>query len=444
MSTTSSFTFDAPTSTELEQARAATRQNLLADAEKIYRNILASDPQQIEALRFLANAALARHDPGEAVALLSRAAVIDRNDVGVLLELGAAYSAADRRDEARHVLRRALDVTSGRNTTARLMLGSVLEQDDRPDMALVHYFRAIIDAQGQGHWRSDETTEPGLRRMVRHALDYVALGRRRLFENALQPYRGSDTGALARVDAALARYLLERNVPADDPRQKASFLYLPSLGADTVLDVASISGLAEFTGRMGEFENDIAAMFEATAGETAPQPGSFTMEALARASEPSTIPKARTVVVAQRGNFTKDARTHLPKLIDAACSVALMQVGGYGENVILDELPAGARKPVEYGRSNAICRALVACPDSSPAAVIVGGERYVLNPGQAMVCDPSFGVGLETAANGPARMLSMDVWHPRLSIDEIRALTAIIKAALEFDDRLQNTDQPVA
>lgn len=444
MSTTSSFTFDVPTSTELEQARSAIKQNRLTDAEQIYQKILAADPGQIEALRFLANAALARRDPGDAVTLLSRAAAIDRNDVGVLLDLGAAYGAAQRRDEARHVLRHALDVTRGRSTAARLMLASVLEQDDRPDMALIHYFRAIIDAQGQGHWRSDETTEPGLRRMVRHALDYVAQGRRALFEAALQPFRASNAGTLARIDAALAGYLLERNLPADDPRQRASFLYLPSLGVETVFDASTIKGLADFSASVDEFGTALGAMFETPSPEAAPKPDLFSMTALAPGADPATLQGARTVFVCQRGNFMKDVRSRLPELIAALDSLPLMRVGGYGENVSLDELPASTSKAAEYGRSNAICRALVACPGTPPITVNIGGERHVLEPGSAMVCEQSFGIGLENASNKAARVLSMDVWHPALSAVEIQALTALIKAVLQFDALVQNPDQSAA
>lgn len=444
MSTTSSFTFDTPTSTELEQARSAVRQNRLADAEQIYRKILAVDPGQVEALRFLANAALARRDAAEAVAMLSRAAAIDRNDVGVLLDLGLAYGAADRRDEARHVLRHALDVTHGRSTTARLMLASVFEQDDRPDLALVHYFRAIIDAQGQGHWRSDETTEPGLRRMVRHALDYVARGRRALFEAALQPSRTSDAGALARIDAALAGYLLESNNPPDDPRQRASFLYLPSLSVKTIFDASSVEGLADFSARMDEFTAAIDTLLETPSSATAPKPTPFSMAALSPAADPVTSQEARTIFVCRRGNFMKDARSRLPELTAALSSLPLMRVGGYGENVSIDELPAGTSKAAVYGRSNAICRALVAFANTAPITINIGGEKHQLEPGHAMVCDQSFGVGWENPSDKTVRVLSMDVWHPALSAVEIQALTALIRAVLQFDARVQNPDQLAA
>lgn len=430
--------FDQPTSSELEQARSAVRQNRLDDAGTLYRKALAADPQQVEALRFLANAALARSDASEAVALLARATAVDRNDVGVLLDLGGAYNAAGRRDEARHVLRHALDVTQGRNTTARLMLAYVLEQDDRPDMALIHYFRAIIDAQGKGLWLSDETTEAGLRSIVRHALEYVGQGRRALFDAAIRPYRSPGTDALARVDAALAGYLLEAPVAFDDPRQRVGFLYVPSLGRTTTLDSAGISGLDAFAAHIGTFAASIDALVDPRDAEPPAPADAFSLAALSQDSAP---PAVRSIPLCQRGNVTLPARTHATNLLVALDAIALMRVGGYGANIRVDVLPPGSRTSVEYGRSNAICRVLVACPEFTPVAAIVGGERHALEPGRAIACDQSFGVGLENTSDRPARVLSMDAWHPNLSAAEVNALSALIKAVLQFDRQLQDPDQ---
>jgi len=84
------FTFESTTNSDLEIARTFVRQGNLAEAERIYRQVAAAQPDQVEALRFLANAALSRGAPGEAVAILSRAAQVNRNDIWVLLELGVA------------------------------------------------------------------------------------------------------------------------------------------------------------------------------------------------------------------------------------------------------------------------------------------------------------------------------------------------------------------
>src|SRR5690348_10846868 len=174
MSSDPQFTI-ATSSREVVNAHRLIREGRLAEAEQAFRRALEAQPGHTEALRFLANAALARGAAGEAVELLNRAAAADRNDIGVLMELGVAYRAADRRDESRYVLERALQASGGRNTTDRLLLANVLELDQRPELALAHYFRAILEAQGAGQWLGDDSTEPGLRQLVRHAMRYVAV-----------------------------------------------------------------------------------------------------------------------------------------------------------------------------------------------------------------------------------------------------------------------------
>src|SRR5690348_17054464 len=263
MSSDPQFTISA-SPRELENAHRLAREGRLGEAEAAFRRVLEAQPEQTEALRFLANAALSRGAAGEAVDLLNRAAAVDRNDAGVLMELGVAYRAADRRDESRYVLERALQVSNGRNTTARLLLANVLELDQRPELALAHYFRATLDAQRAGQWLGDDTTEPGVRPLVKHAMRYVIAGRRALFDEALQPVRQRGAG-LDRVDRALSDYLRDAREPRADPRQKPTFLYVPDLGGTPFLDAARCAWLGEFVRRVAAANDEIAFCFAAQA-----------------------------------------------------------------------------------------------------------------------------------------------------------------------------------
>lgn len=443
MTAESSFTFDASTTSELEQARSLANQRRLVEAERIYRKLLESDDKQTEALRFVANAALARNEPAEAVALLSRAAAIDRDNIGVLLDLGAAYRMGDRRDEAGYVFRRALELSEGKNTTARLMLAHVLELDNRPDMALLQYFRAIVDAQGKGKWLSDETTEPGLQRMVRHAMDYVARERRAWFDTALASHRTQNAEGMMRIEAGLAIYLRERPFQPRDIRQQVSFLYLPGLPTQSVVDPSAIDGLSAFAAGIGEFDEIIE---NCLAISPEPEVPAFTLDALTSKSD-SISPKAmrtRFFPLCQRGTSSLLARHHSGALLTAMQQLPLMRIEGFGENISLFEVAPGGKQPIQYGRSNAILHAYVACATSPPAKIVVGGEPHIIKPCQALVCDPSFGVAIENTHGTNARLISMDVWHPDLAPFERDALSTLIGAVLEFDGRLQDLDQAVS
>ncbi|MEO6967198.1 MAG: tetratricopeptide repeat protein [Rhodanobacteraceae bacterium] len=437
MPSDTSFSFES-TNRELGAARTHLKQGRLVEAEQAYRNVAAVEPDQVEALRFLANAALSRGDPGEAVALLSRAAQADRNDIGVLLELGVAYRSGDRMDEARYVLIRALELTQGRNTTARLLLANVFELDDRPEAALLHYFRAILDAQSTGQWLSDQTTEPGLHRLVQHAMQYVATGRRNLFEAPLAPFRrGINAVRMGRVDAALATYLLDRTEPPADLRQRPTFLYLPELGATCFHDPQSFDWLDDCAARMSLQDKEALSCLSASEGPSGPS--LFSLEAMtANDSANALRAKEQYVFLYQRGLLHDTVRRHAPHLLASIDSTPLIHIPGYGPDAVIIALQSGARSTPRRGRTNAFCSIVVAFSGSAPLQVTVGGESRELRAGESFIFDPSFEYEYAAASDGQALALIFDVWHPDISPQERDALTALTLAVLDFDARLQD------
>jgi aspartate beta-hydroxylase len=438
MSSDPRFTISS-SSRELENAHRFMREGRLSDAEAAFRRVLEAEPEQTEALRFLANAALARGAAGEAVELLNRAAAADRNDVGVLMELGVAYRAADRRDESRYVLERALQASNGRNTTARLQLANVLELDQRPELALAHYFRAILEAQHAGQWLGDDSTEPGLRQLVRHAMRYVADGRRALFDAALQPVR--QRGApLDRVERALAIYLRESNEAPADARQRPSFLYVPGLGAAPFADAAQCEWLPGFLQRIADAHGEIDVCLAAsTPGAASGSASPFSLGNMLAAQAPGAPPPERRVPVYQRGLLHEAPRQHAPRLLAALADAPLVHIARHGPDAELIEVAARARSTMRYGRTNSRCGVAVALP-GAPMRVLVGGEARTLGAGEAAVFDPSFGVEYASDGDAPARVLSFEIWHPGLGGHEREALSALTAAAVEFDGRVQDLD----
>lgn len=431
------FSFESTTNSELEIARTHVRQGNLADAERVYRQLAATQPDQVEALRFLANAALSRGEPGEAVAMLSRAAQANRNDTGVLLELGVAYRSARRMDEARSVFERALESSQDRSTTARLLLANVYELDGRPEMALLHYFRAILDAQANGHWLGDSTTDPGLRQLVKHAMRYVDAGRRDLFGKALEPFRrGINAARLGRIDAALAIYLRERvEIPAD-PRQQPTFLYIPDPGAACFLDTAAFDWLADWSARAASLDDEALACI-GSPGEEDSVFSPFSLDAMTATSVTPKPPAGeRRIPLYQRGIFQDPMRARAPQLSGMLDSAPLARIPNYTPDVEILALPSGTGTPTRRGRSNAFCTIVVGFAGSAPLRVTVGGEPRQLHAGQALAFDPSFGFEY-AAGDAPVRALSLETWNPGLSPLERDALTALTAAVVEFDSRLQ-------
>lgn len=422
---------------ELENARRLVREGRLTEAEQAFRGVLQNQPEQVEALRFLANAALARGAAGEAVELLNRAANADRSDIGVLMELGVAYRAADRRDESRYVLERALQLSQGRNTTARLLLANVLELDRRDELALAHYFRAILEAQSQGQWLDDNSTEPGLRQLVRHAMRNVANGRRTLFDAAVQVVRESHPEAsMRRIDRALSIYLRESDERPQDPRQRPTFLYVPDLGSTPFIE-SEPEWLPIFLQRIAAAAAEVDVCVKDFSPVSANSASPFSLDSLLSRGNENEMPREQRLSIYQRGLLHDSPRKHAPRLLAALEETPLVHIPRHGPDAEVILLPVGTRSALRYGRTNSRCGVAVALPNSSPLHVIVGGEPRALGAGEALIFDPGFGVEYVNGGQSEARVLAFEIWHPDLSTAERAALHAITETAVEFDSRLQ-------
>src|ERR1700722_6819087 len=91
-------TSDMPDSLRL--AIAAHQSGNLAEAEKLYREVLAAEPDQADALALLGVVLDARGDHAQAIALIEKAIQLDRHAALFRLHLGNALMNAERYAEA--------------------------------------------------------------------------------------------------------------------------------------------------------------------------------------------------------------------------------------------------------------------------------------------------------------------------------------------------------
>ncbi len=386
------------------------REGRLAEAEHGYRRVLQAQPENAEALQFLGNTAHARGDQSDAVNLLSRAARADPANVDILVQLGICYRAAERFDAARYVLERAVRLAAGRNALARLTLANLLELDQRPELALLHYFLALREVRQTGNFGP----------LVEHAERYVATGRRAWFERALRQRDPGATGWRDRVDRALAMYLGGHAPQLADARQQAGFMYLPDLSTSCFLDAAGFAWLDRAAGLIAPCIGEMDACIESSA-----------------AGSPGVAAHASRVSVFQRGVLQYEARRHAPRLQRVLAELPLARVPHHAPDVEIISLRGGARLPRHYGRTNWRCWAILNPADSAGFEVIVAGESRSLGAGGTMVLDGSFGVEYANGGQRSARALVVEAWHPGVAESEQQALCALTAAAVDFDIALQ-------
>ena len=203
-------------------------QGRVDEAGVLFDALLAEQPDDVDALNFLAVRAHAAGRADEALELLARARDAHPGDATTLVNIGVLLREREQLDEAIAALDQALRIEPGLHV-ARLRLGEALQARGDPG-AVAAYFGAIMTAQTHGQWLSDATTAPPLRPLVKHAMRVVAGGRRMLFSALLAPLRERHgAAALVRVEKCLAIYLQEIAPHYPDPAQKPKFLYFPDL-----------------------------------------------------------------------------------------------------------------------------------------------------------------------------------------------------------------------
>jgi protein O-GlcNAc transferase len=243
----------------------------LAEAERIYRQVLEVEPRNVDALHLLG---LVAHQLGmnaEAVELIESAHRFGRPQAASLNSLGKAYLGLGRPDEARRSFRKALALEPD-NAEVHNNLGVALRELGRPDEAERSYRRAVALQPGdaQAHYNLGNAlrdlgrlAEAG--QSYRNALavkpDYaeahnnlaIALYEMGQAEASEQGYRA----ALAIQPEYLAAYHNLGNLLRDVGRlTEAEQVYRQALGLDPAIfpTILNLGNLLKALGRLEEAE----------------------------------------------------------------------------------------------------------------------------------------------------------------------------------------------
>jgi len=142
----------------LAAALAAHQAGRLAEAEPLYRQVLAATPDHHGALDALGVLLMQTRRAAEATPLFERACQLSPQHAEYVNHLGAAYGAQGRHDEAVSALRRAVQL-SPQSSAAHYNLGTALRNADRLQEAAVSFRHAVAaDPQGaEAHYNLGNT-----------------------------------------------------------------------------------------------------------------------------------------------------------------------------------------------------------------------------------------------------------------------------------------------
>jgi aspartate beta-hydroxylase len=417
-----------------EAAHVLAEQGHVLEAERAFSALLRDAPDDSDALNFLATCAHGRGRADEALALLDRAHAVHPQDATTLTNLGILYREQNRLDEARHALSHAMQLAPDFFTT-RLRLGEVLQALGRTAEALPVYFGAIMTAQARGRWRSDATTEPALRPLVRHAIGFIELGRRKLFGALLNPLRERHgAAALARVEKCLATYLGEMPAQYPDPAQRPSFLYFPDLPTTRFLERELFPWYADLEAGSAEIRQELLHVlaedqgFEPFFGHVEDQKrlhSSLSGEAGTEAWN--------TFFFYRHGRRNDDNARRCPQtaaLLDAA---PLCRVRDHGPEACFSVLMPGSRILPHRGVTNTRVVTHLALIVPEDCALAVSGQTQTWQEGTCFTFDDTFEHEAWNRSAEIRVVMLMDTWNPWLTEIERIALTELIGAIGDFN-----------
>ncbi|HET6545428.1 MAG TPA: aspartyl/asparaginyl beta-hydroxylase domain-containing protein [Rhodanobacteraceae bacterium] len=418
-------------------ARALVQQGRIDQAEPLFAEVLRGQPDDIEALNFLAMCARGRGQSAQATELLERALGIEADYPVTLQSLGMIYQETGRLDEALEMLRRALRRTP-ESYVGRLHLAQVLEQLGQADQALSMYFGAITMAQGQGRWLSDETTGVSLRPLVKHAMRAVAAGRRRLFMKVIAPLRERyGSTALRRVEKCLSVHLGDLPTETGDPRQKPTFLYFPDLPTRRFFDRDSFPWYEELESHTAAIREELLGLL-ADAGTLEPYLEFDEARPLEKFLGGSRgTPAWNAFIFYRHGKRYEENCGRCPQTVAALDATSLVRVRDHGPEACFSVLTPGSHILPHHGVTNT--RAVTHLPLIVPedCALLVSGEEHVWQEGRCMTFDDTFEHEAWNRSEHTRVIMLFDVWNPYLDEVERLAIGELVAAIGDFNQASQ-------
>lgn len=430
--------FEGSTSTGAirEAARGAVEAGDRRRALAVYERLLDVDPHDAEALNYLAMVSGEQGNLPEALALLERAAAAHPSDATTWRNLGMCALAAGNPSSAVS----AFDKTTAlepSHAAGHLQRGLALERCGRTGDAAASYLRALAEARRIGQWLGDDTTPPGLRTLVQHAVAQVRAANRELLAGLMAPLlarHGPD--AMRRVGRMVANYVGDVPERPKDPRQRPTFLYFPGLPATPYLERGLFEwyeALEEATAGIRDEASALLAdgeRFEAFLGEPSPGAG------------PSYLAGSGS----QRPRWDAHFFWRHGRRYDANCSKApftaaqlerlpLGKVPGHGPECLFSILGPGSEIQRHTGVTNTRVVTHLPLIVPSDCAIRVGGVVHAWAPGRCVSFDDTFEHEAWNRSDQTRVILLFDTWNPHLDEAERDAVSQVVTAISAFNAR---------
>ena len=409
----------------VEDAQLLLRQGRVAEAERAFAAILDRDPENTQALNFIALAALRDGDLQSALALVERARLRDETDPLTLYNHGRILDAASRHVEAIAAYRAALRVAPDLHS-ARLYLGQALERSGQPHQAVVAYARALQDAQAAGRWLNAAGTPPAFRPLVEHAVRQVKGERRATLMQFLEPLidrYGRDS--LRRVERSVRVYLQEETLPVPSSGRRPTFFHFPDIPEAPYLDGSLFPWIGSLEASTDAIRRELLPLLPSSEGRE-PVFGSRALEAdhMRGMDQP---PTWNGYYFYRHGLRRSENCQRCTQTADALDALPLCRIDGHGPEVLFSVFTPGTHLLPHRGVTNirVVGHLPLIVPES--CELVVGGVAHRWQEGRVVVFDDTYEHEAWNRSKEIRVVLIFDLWNPYLTQAEREALTLVIE-----------------
>ena len=378
------------------------------EAERLWNQVHALDPGNVQALYSLGVHAFQRGDSQAALELLQQARVRAPRDPMILLTIGRLHREAGRTQQEWDTIIAALEIDPY-FLPALLGKAEFLEQQRKPRAAADAFRNVLKVAPAEPEW------PPALRRRLAHAREVVERDTLELVE-----YLGHRVAAKrATVDHALAgRWDEAVSILAGRTRpyhSQCNQLHVPGLPAIPFYDDALFPWMRELESRTDAIKAELQAMLASRGEEFVPyiqyQPGD-------PVNQWDKLNHSRNwsgFHLYAHGEPVVEHLAQCPKTAEALALVDAVEIAGLCPNAMFSALAPGAHIPPHTGETNArlVAHLPLVVPDH--CSYRVGYDWRQWREGKCWVFDDTIEHEARNDSEKVRVILMFDVWNPLLS-----------------------------
>jgi len=412
----------------------------LAEAESIYRNILAAAPHHLRALNFLAVRTLERGELDECEGYLDRALRAAPDRPATRQNLALLHRARGKLPEALQDLDRALAMNAELRS-AWLIKGAILDQLDRRDDAVMALWRGWRQFPKREQLDGTGIAPPHLRELVRDTALTLRAAQKKLMQDALRPVEEQyGRSTLERVWAACETYLGERLPEYLHPLQRPHFLYLPGIPARTFFERNALPWTGELEAATAAICTELEAVLETAGDGTEPYVQSPKGVDPVQWRELDHSRRWSAFHLLKAGARVERNCMRCPATSSALESLPLPDLSGHAPEALFSILEPGTHIPPHHGLGNykLVVHLPLVIPDS--CSIRVGAETRGWRKGECLVFDDSFEHEAWNHSGSRRCVLILDAWNPLLSEAERDGMTALVGAIAVFNAKYCNPD----